>query len=134
MSPVLKVIAFGLAAGVGVQALAGWDTGGEGTRWSLAVAFIAAVVCAYLGGRARRGGAVAVATATATAVASAENRVNVVVLPASSPGASPSVGIPTMSAPWLQGATDRPALTMDDLDGFDVGELLDPSADEQHES
>lgn len=122
----LKVIAFGLSAGVGVQALAGWDTGGKGTRWSLAVAFAVAVVCAYLGGKSRRGGAVAVAVASAeaNAAAVAQNRVNVVVMPAVSAGGSPGIGVPTEAAPWMVGAVERPSLTLDDLDGLDVSELV----------
>jgi hypothetical protein len=125
---VLKVIGFGLAAGAGVQAFRSFPAQSPATVDGVAVAFVVAVVCAYLGGRWHgrgRGGAVAVAHAEAHATAAAQGgNVNLVVV--TGEGARPvGVRVPDeTTAPWLAGVQDRRQLEADDLDGMDLSELL----------
>lgn len=127
----LKAIAFGLAAGAGLQAWRAYPPSSPLTGDSLAVVFAVGVLCAYLGGRWHgrgRTSAVAVAQAEATAVAS--NHVNVaVVVPGAGAGASVSpYAVPTESAPWVTTPISIPELTADQLEGMDLSELV-----EEHE-
>lgn len=122
----LKLLAFGIGAGIGFQSLRNYPPDGPLSSNGLIVAVLVAIVCAYLGGRARRGAtsvAVASATAEAHAASVASNSVNVYV---SAPGGGAvPVGmvIPDESLPWMGG--QRPMLSADQLDGMEASELVE---------
>lgn len=121
----LKLLAFGIGAGIGFQSLRNYPPDGPLSSHGFVVAVIAAIICAYFGGRARRPAAVAVATATAEANASsvASNAVNVFV--ASPGGGAVPVGMvaPDESLPWM--GAPRPMLSADQLDGMEASELVE---------
>lgn len=126
----LNGIAFGLAVGAGIQAWRAWPAGQTVTADGMFLVFVIGLLCAYLGGRwhGTGRGAFAMATATATATAQANN-VNTVQLAVLVPGASGArpegMGVPSESAPWMVGATERHQLDVDDIDGMDLAELFD---------
>lgn len=121
----LKAIAFGLAVGAGVQGFRNWPADGPVTTDTAVWLFIGGLCAAYLGGRARRGPtATANASAHAEATAVASNTVNVFTVAAAGPSTVPGgVLIPSEHAPWMGEA--RPALTLDQVDGMEVSEILD---------
>lgn len=125
-----KAIAFGLGVGAGIQAWRNFPPDGPVTASSLALVFAVGILCAFFGGlwsSRGRGGAHAMASASAEAVASAVNS-NTVQLAVVMPGAgarASGVSLPSDQAPWMVGASERPQITLDDLDGLDPAELFE---------
>ncbi|MGY2704855.1 hypothetical protein [Nocardioides sp. HB32] len=126
----MKLIAFGLCVGAGVQAWRNFPADGPVTIGPAVLVMCLAVLAAYLVGRGVRGvgssaTAVAVASASAesTSVAGASSTVNLaVVIPGQGAASAPmGVQIPSESAPWLGGSKPVPELA--DLDGYDLSEL-----------
>jgi hypothetical protein len=133
----LRFIGFGLATGAGVQAWRNFPPDGPVSARPLALFFIVGVLAAYLGGLWRsRSGSYASATATAVAVSSAEatahQTVNVaLVVPGAGAGSTTGgASFPTESVGWFDGA--RVQLSEDDLDGADLSELGERSAEYEH--
>lgn len=123
----LRVVAFGLCVGVGVQALRAWPASAPVSGSAIALVMCIAAVAAYLAGRfhGRPGGAAAVAAAEASAAAEATAQQSVQVFVGTSPVSSGAgVRIPSDHAPWIEGG-QRPELTLDHLDGLAVEELLE---------
>lgn len=129
----LKLLAFGIGAGMAVQALRNWPPDGPLTQNSVAVIALIGLVAAYLGGRwaGRGNGAHASATAVAVAAAQAEasgNTVNLFVAAQSGSGAAPvGMSYPDEAAPWI--GQHRRELSLDELDGADLDELLETHAE-----
>jgi hypothetical protein len=124
-------LAFGLCAGVGVQAWRNFPADGPATMGPAMLVFVVAVLAAFLGGY-RMGrpfrvsaSATAVAVASADAAASSQSTVNVAVFaPGQGAGSvAPGVAYPSDAAPWLGPARER--LSLDDLDGMEVAELIE---------
>jgi hypothetical protein len=124
----LKAIAFGLAVGAGVQAWRAFPPSSPVTGDSVALVFVVGVVCAFLGGLWHgRGRHNVSAHAHAEAHAIAANQVNLaVVVPGAGAGASVSpYAVPTDAAPWIASSSTVPALDGDQLEGFDLSEILE---------
>jgi hypothetical protein len=133
---VIRVIVFGVAAGAGFQAWRHYPSEGPSSQEGLFVVLVGAVVLAFLVGlgirRAR--GPVAIAQAAAYAQASAVSSGNTVNLAVVVPGqgAAPvGVAVPDESMPWFQG--QRTQLSLDQLEGLDVAELLEESSSDVDE-
>jgi len=138
---VTRLIAFGLAAGAGLQAWRNFPPNGPATGDALAVVFALGVVLAYVAGRVRgRGRTVSSATSTAVAAAAATAEstavqhvslaVNLAGMPARESAAT--VAYPSDAAPWFAG--QRAAITADDLDGLDAAELIETVDDTERPS
>lgn len=128
-----KIFAFGAGFGAAVQAWRQWPPDHAPSVWPAVVVFIAAVACAYYGGRSRRG-SVAIASATAVAVSESNaaahaqgGNVQVLVVAPGGGAAAQGVSFPDESVAWL-GPAHR-GLDADELDGADLAELLEPSDD-----
>lgn len=128
----LAFIAFGLAIGAGFQAWRNYPADGPVSGDMAFWVMVAAVVCAYLGGRSRRGAyatATATATATAEATAAAHAQQAVQVFIGSGEGPRPvGYSVPSADAPWLATSKERPALSLDQLDGMDLAELSEENS------
>jgi hypothetical protein len=126
----IKALVFGFAVGGGVQVWRNFPPEPHGTQLAVYVFSLAAILGAYVAGRARRGaGAVAVASATASASSIAAPVQTVQVLVGQSHGVhvdeSPGRGllVPDESAPWIEGG--RAAITADQLEGMAAEDLAD---------
>lgn len=122
----IKAVCFGIGAGAGIQLWRQWPPDGPGSARAVIVGSILVAVLAYVAGRLRRGGnatATAVAVANATSHATAQQTVQIAVVTPGN-GARPyAMRVPTEQAPWLGGL--HRATTPDELDGQDVGELME---------
>lgn len=129
-------LGFGLAVGAGIQAWRNIPPDGPVSSDMAFWVLVVAVVLAYLGGRSRRGAyasATATASATAEATAAAHAQQAVQVFITNGEGGARPVGysIPTGEAPWLATSAERPALTLDQLDGMDLAEFSEETAKEE---
>lgn len=129
----LRVIAFGLAAGAGFQAWRQFPADGPQTTRSLWVVFLVGLVCAFLGGLWRRrasasawASARAEANASAAASSTATQTVNVAVVMPGAGAGSQAGRVATESMPWIVDASSRSA-SLDDFEGMDVAEILESS-------
>jgi hypothetical protein len=133
----LKALSFGLGVGAAVQAWRAWPAQSLVTADSLALVFCVGLVASYFAGKLAGRGRSVSATATATAVSTAQANQSVQVafiVPGQGPGAVPGgVQVPTEAAQWFDSTSTRPQLTADDLDGMDLGDLLEEHS-EGHES
>lgn len=130
----LRVIAFGIAAGFGVQALRAWPAGGPVTQNGVAVIGALAVLLAYLAGRWRgRGNVRATATAVASARAAslASSSVNIAFVSPGGGARPVGVSVPSEAegVEWFGAPRNLPSL--DELDGMELGELVEDEADSQ---
>ena len=128
----LRAVAFGLAAGAGVQAWRQWPADGPVTSDSGILVMVVGIAAAYLAGlwkgRPHRSAyAAARAEAHAEATANAHQSVNVaVVVPGQGASAGGSQGdgsvmVPLESASWIGGSLRH--VEADELDGMDFAEL-----------
>lgn len=131
----LKLIAFGLCVGAGVQAWRQWPADGPVTVEAGVLVMIVAVAAAFLGGlwwgRVRSSSwASAYAEARATArseskaTAQQSQTVNLVVVEKAGAGSARDGGVrtPDELTPWMGGA--RREVSADELDGMDLSELV----------
>lgn len=124
----VKALAFGLGVGAGIQAWRAFPPSLPVTADAAAVVFIVGLVCAYIGGRSRRGsGATATATATAIAesTATATQSINLVFPAGHGAGSVTGVRLPSEAAPWMVGAEDHRQLDVSELEGMDLTEFLE---------
>lgn len=137
----LKLIVVGLVAGIALQAFRNFPPDGPVTPNAAVLIALLGMLAAYGVGRGRRRfGSVAVASAsassesTALAAARADQRLAVqLIVNNGETGARPvGVQLPDeKTAPWLMGATDRPQLSADQVDGMDLAELMEERDREQ---
>jgi hypothetical protein len=130
----MKVLAFGLGLGAGIQAFRAWPPDAPVGMESAVVCFIVGLIAAYVAGRARRpAGGIAVATAEATATASNTVQLAVVVpgQGAGQVGAHGGISVPTESAPWLGAVHSAPSL--DQLDGADMRDVMEQLGEVDYE-
>lgn len=124
-------LAFGIGAGIALQAWRNFPADGPVSPNMAAVVAVVLGVAGYLAGRLRRGRG-GTATATATAVSSSEstatagvvNHVNVQLLQVGGAvaAAPAALSVPSGDLPWVVG--ERPQLTADQLDGIELEALM----------
>lgn len=133
----LKLLAFGAGTGAGFQAWRNFPPDGPVTGDSLALVFGLGIVAAFLGGLWRgrgRSSSTAFASASANAAAASEatatQTVNLAVVVPGAGARAAGVSHPGEGVPWL--GTERPPVaSLDDLDGQDIGELLEVHSQEE---
>lgn len=130
----LRVIAFGLAAGAAIQAWRNFPPDGPLTSNSLAVAFIVGLVAAFLSGwfmgrpwRAANATAVASAVAEARAAAASQSNASVQVLinnARDQAGAEAQGGVRVPEPGAVSWMAERPLIaSVEDVDGMDLSDL-----------
>lgn len=131
----LKLIVVGIAAGLALQAFRNFPPDGPVTPNAAVLMALVGMLAAYGVGRGRkRWGPVAVASASASsessalAAARADQRLAVQLIVNNGETGARPVGIQlpdAATAPWLVGASDRPQITADDLDGMDDRDIIE---------
>lgn len=128
----MKLVAFGLCVGAGVQAWRNFPGDGPSMIGPAMLVMFVAVLCAFGAGYTMgRPSARAMASASAAAraesssTAASSSSVNfAVVIPGHGAGASSSGSLqPSADAPWL--GAPRHSLSIDDVDGMDMSEVMD---------
>lgn len=128
----MKVLAFGLCLGAGVQAWRNFPGDGPETIGPAMLVMFVAVLFAFAGGytmgrpSARASAAAfAAARSESSSTAASAATVNVaVVVPGQGAGASGTGALfPSADASWL--GVGRESVSIDDVDGMDMSELMD---------
>lgn len=128
----MKLIAFGLSVGAGVQAWRNFPGDGPETIGPAMLVMFVAVLCAFAGGytmgrpsaRASASAFAAARSESSSTAASASTVNFAVVMPGHGAGSVASGSLsPSVDAPWL--GASRESLSIDDVDGMDMSEFMD---------